>query len=123
MKILRKYILRELVRPFLISLLFFTFVFMVGNLVKLADLLVNKGVGLWDILKILIFLVPGLLSFVVPTSVLASVLLVFGGMAQNNEINAIKGSGIHLLSVVLPVLLVLKDLPDLMLPLVVVSCL
>ena len=106
MKILRKYILRELVRPFLISLLFFTFVFMVGNLVKLADLLVNKGVGLWDILKILIFLVPGLLSFVVPTSVLASVLLVFGGMAQNNEINAIKGSGIHLLSVVLPVLLV-----------------
>ncbi len=105
MKILRHYILRELLRPFLISLMFFTFVFLVGNLVKLADLLINKGVSLWDILKILIFLIPGLLSFIVPTSALAAILLVFGSFSQNNEITAMRASGINLFSIVLPVLL------------------
>ena len=105
MKILRRYILVELIRPFLLALLFFTFVFLVGNLVKMADLLVNKGVSLFDILKILFFLIPGLLSFILPTSVLAAVLLVFGSLSQNNEITAMKASGISPFSVMLPVLL------------------
>lgn len=105
MKILRKYALRELLHPFLLSLLFFTFVFFVGNLFKLADLLVNKGVGLLDILKILFLLMPSLLSYVIPTSALTAVLLVFGGFAQNNEITAMKASGVNFFLVALPVLL------------------
>lgn len=104
-KILRRYILRQLLSPFLLSVLFFTAVFLVGNLVKLADLLINKGVDLRDILRLLALLVPSLLSFIVPTSALAAILLVFGSLAQNNEITAIKASGIHLFSVILPVLL------------------
>ena len=104
--ILRWYVLKELLTPFLISILFFTAVFLVGNLVKLADLLVNKGVYLGDILKLLALLVPSLLNYIVPTSALAAILLVFGSLAQNNEITAIKASGINLFSVILPVLLV-----------------
>lgn len=106
MKLLRQYTLRELVVPFFLSLLFFTFVFLVGNLVKMADLLINKGVDLLDILKILLLLVPKLLSFTLPTSVLTAILLVFGGFAQSNEITAMKANGVNLLSVLTPVLLV-----------------
>lgn len=106
MRILRRYVLGELVTPFLLSLLFFTIIFLVGSLVKLADLLVNKGVGLFDLLKILILLIPKLLSFTLPTSALTAILLVFGGFAQNNEITAMKASGVNLFSVMLPVLLV-----------------
>jgi len=106
MRILRLYVLRELLSPFLLSLLFFSSIFLVGNLFKMADLLINKGVGILDILKILLFLVPSLLSFIVPTSALAAILLVFGGMAQNNEITAMKASGIKVFAVMLPVLLV-----------------
>jgi lipopolysaccharide export system permease protein len=106
MKILRSYVLRELLTPFLLSLLFFTVVFLVGNLVKLADLLMNKGVSLFDILKILLLLIPGLMSFIIPTSALTAILLVFGGFAQNNEITAMKASGVNPFSVMLPVLLV-----------------
>ncbi|MBI4115042.1 MAG: LptF/LptG family permease [Candidatus Omnitrophica bacterium] len=105
MKILRRYALRELLTPFLISLLFFTFIFLVGNLVKLADLLINKGVSLLDILKILVLLIPKLLSFTLPTSALTAILLTFGGFAQNNEITAMKANGVNLLSVMVPVLL------------------
>lgn len=106
MRILRLYALRQLVSPFFLSLLFFTFVFIVGNLVKLAELLVNKGVSLWDIVHILLLLIPKLLTFTLPTSALTAILLVFGGFAQNNEITAMKASGINLFSVMLPVLLV-----------------
>ncbi len=73
---------------------------------KLADLLINKGVSLFDILKILILLIPKLTSLTLPTSALAAVLLVFGSFAQNNEISAMKANGINLFSVMVPVLLV-----------------
>ena len=106
MKILRTYVLRELLTPFLLSLLFFTFVFLVGSLVKMAELLVNKGVSLFDIGKILLLLVPKLLSFTLPTSALTAILLVFGSFAQNNEITAMRASGVNILSVMLPVILV-----------------
>lgn len=106
MKILRKYALSELLTPFLLSILFFTFIFLVGSLVKLADLLVNKGVGFFDIIKILFLLIPKLLSFTLPTSALTAILLVFGGFAQNNEVTAMKASGVNPFSVMLPVLLV-----------------
>ncbi|HNV86547.1 MAG TPA: LptF/LptG family permease [Candidatus Omnitrophota bacterium] len=103
MKILRRYILRELAIPFMISLALFMTIFIVGNLVKLADLLVNKGVSLFDILKLLLLLMPNLLGFVLPTSVLTAILLTFGSFAQHNEIIAIKTSGIHLWRVMSPV--------------------
>ena len=106
MRILRIYVLRELLAPFLLSLLFFSVVFLVGNLVKLADLLINKGVSLFDVLKILLLLIPGLLSFIIPTSALTAILLVFGNLAQNNEVTAMKANGINLFSVMLPVILV-----------------
>ena len=106
MKLLRTYCLRELTIPFLLSLALFTFIFLVGNLVKLADLLVNKGVNIFDIIKILLLLLPQIAAFVLPTGTLAAVLLVFGGFAQNNEITAMKASGVNVVRVMIPVMLV-----------------
>jgi len=63
MKLLRSYTLRELVVPFCVSLLIFTFIFIVGNLFKMADLIINKGVNIFDVLRIIILLIPRLLSF------------------------------------------------------------
>ena len=105
MKILRKYALRELVVPFLFSLGIFTFMFLVGNLVRLADLFLNKGVNIFDIAKLLVLLLPKLLGFTIPMSALTSVLLVFGGFAQNNEVMAMKASGVNVLRVMTPVIL------------------
>ena len=103
MNILRNYCLRELVFPFVMSLLVVTFIFMIGNLFDLADLLVNKGVSLFDILRLIILMVPSLLGFILPTAALTSVLLVFGSFAQNNEITAMKASGVNLFQLLLPV--------------------
>ncbi|OGW82304.1 MAG: hypothetical protein A3G33_11410 [Omnitrophica bacterium RIFCSPLOWO2_12_FULL_44_17] len=104
MKILRRYCGFELIFPTLMSLLLFTFIFMVGHLVKLADLLVNKGVSLWDVIVMLLLAVPSVFGFILPTSVLASILLTFGGFAQNNEITAMKASGVNIVKVMIPVI-------------------
>ncbi|MBU1863201.1 MAG: LptF/LptG family permease [Candidatus Omnitrophica bacterium] len=106
MKLLRAYMLRELVIPFCMALLLVTFIFIVGNLVKMADLVINKGVSILDISRIVVLLIPRLLSFTIPTSALTAILLVFGGMAQNNEITAIKASGINIFRMLLPILVV-----------------
>ena len=106
MTILRRYCLKELVSPFLMSLALVTFIFMVGNLFNLADLLVNKGVSIFDVFKLIILMIPGLLGFILPTAALTSVLLVFGSFAQNNEITAIKASGIHVFRLLIPVIAV-----------------
>ena len=64
-KILRTYILKELLQPMGMSLLLFTFVLMVGNLVKLADLIVNKGVSPLAVGEMFLLLIPTLLTYAV----------------------------------------------------------
>lgn len=106
MKLLRSYTIRELVTPFCLALLFFTFIFIVGNLVKIADMIINKGVNFLDVFRIIVLLVPRLFSFTLPTATITAILLVFGTMAGNYEIIAMKASGINIFRVVLPVILI-----------------
>lgn len=106
MKLLRSYTLKELLVPFCLAFLIFTFIFIVGNMVKMADLIINKGVSILDVMRVMVLLIPRLISFTIPTSALTAILLVFGGMAQNYEIIAMKASGINLFRLLLPVLIV-----------------
>lgn len=105
MKILRNYILKELVGPFLISLAVFTFVMVMGNIVKMADMVINKGVSVISILKIFITLIPYLLSFTLPMAMLTATIMCFGRLASDNEVVAMKASGISLYKIGLPVVI------------------
>ena len=49
-KILDRYILREIALPFVMVLFILTFVLLMGRILQLMDLLVNKGVGFLDIM-------------------------------------------------------------------------
>ena len=106
MRILRTYILRELLQPTLMALVLFTFVLLVGNLVKLTELLINKGVSPLAILQMFTLLVPSLLSYTVPMSVLTGTLLAFGKLSSDREILAMKASGVSFYAIAAPVLMV-----------------
>ena len=106
MRILRTYILKELFQPTIMGLVLFTFVLLIGNLVKLADLLINKGVSILAILQMFGLLIPSLLSYTVPMAALTGTLLAFGKLSSDREILAMKASGISLLPIVAPVLVV-----------------
>jgi lipopolysaccharide export LptBFGC system permease protein LptF len=70
MKILRKYIIKEIIVMFLFSLIIFTFTLVVGNIIRLAELVINKGVDIRLVGRLFLYLIPFLLSYTIPMSIL-----------------------------------------------------
>ncbi len=105
MKILRNYFLREFIGPFFLALGVLTFVMILGNLIKIAELVINKGVDIVSVAKLFLFMIPYLLTYILPISCLVAVLLSLGRLSSDNEIVAIRASGINLFSLILPLLI------------------
>ena len=105
MKILRIYLIKEISIMFFFSLLIFTFSMVAGNLIKLADLVINKNVDIMLVGKIFLFLIPFLLSYTIPMSTLSATLIVFGRMSSDNEITAMRAHGINLYRLSMPLII------------------
>ena len=103
-KIIDRYIFREIAFPFLLSISVFTFVLLMGKILHLADLVVNKGVGLWDMFRLVVFMMPALLLFTIPLALLVSILIGLGRLSKDNEIIIFKAAGLSLYRLFLPVL-------------------
>lgn len=97
--ILQRYIWWELVKVFVMSLVAITSIFVMAGVVQEASQL---GLGPEHILKIIPLLIPGTLPYTVPATTLFSVSVVYGRMAHDNEITAIKAAGIPLRTVLWP---------------------
>ena len=104
MRILRNYILKECVIPFAIALGVLTFVFLLGYLPQLANKVVNKGIPLEAVLLAFLYNVPVLLGYTLPIAALAAVILTFGRLSSDNEIIAIRASGIPLQRLLMPLI-------------------
>jgi LPS export ABC transporter permease LptF len=83
-----------------------TFVMLLGNMIKIADLIINKGVAIYAVSKLFLFMIPSLLTYILPIASLVAVLLSLGRLSNDNEIVAIRASGINLFSLILPLLIV-----------------
>lgn len=105
MRILRNYILKEIAAPFITSLAVFTFILLIGNIFKLADLLINKGVEIKDVLRLFLYLIPYILSYTIPMAILTATMLCFGRLSSDNEVTAMRASGISLYKIGLPLLI------------------
>jgi len=103
-KTIHTYLSKEILGPFLIGLLIFSVVFMMGKTLFLTDLLVNKGVSLFDIGKLLAYFFPSSLFLIIPIALLLGVLVAFARLSSDNEIAALKASGISLYQLTPPVL-------------------
>jgi lipopolysaccharide export system permease protein len=106
MRILRNYFLKEFIGPLFLSLGVLTFMMvLVGNLRKIADLVINKGVDIYSVLKLFLLMTPYIVTYALPISVLLAVLISLGRLSSDNEIVAIRASGINLFSLILPLLI------------------
>ena len=106
MRVLRNYILHECVVPFFLALGVLTCVFLLGNLIQLANLVINKGVSLGVIGKVFLLYVPVLLGYTLPLACLVGITLAFSRLSSDNEIIAIRASGIYLFRLLAPLLAV-----------------
>ncbi|MFA5146452.1 MAG: LptF/LptG family permease [Candidatus Omnitrophota bacterium] len=105
MRILRNYILREFSHSFILSIIVFTFVLVVGNILQLANLLINKGVDILSVVKLFMYLIPWLLSFTLPVAALTAVILTFGRFSSDGELTAMKASGVSFYRASMPILM------------------
>lgn len=105
-RILNSYIIKEIAFPFFMSLLILTFILLIGKILQLMDLMINKGVDFLSIVKLILYLMPSFLTFTIPISLLISVLMAFGRLSGDSEIVVMKASGVSLYQLVQPVLFV-----------------
>jgi lipopolysaccharide export system permease protein len=102
-RILSLYIIREISSLFLLGIIIFTLVLLMGRLITLTDLVVSHGVPLSDVGRMIMYLIPSFLVFTIPMAFLLAVLLAFGRLSADNEIVVIKSGGISLIQMMPPV--------------------
>ena len=101
---LRRYFLREVTIPFLLSIGVFTFILLIARMLKLVELVVNRSVPVLQIAKLFAYILPTFLEVTVPMALLLAVLLSIGRLSADSEIVALKTSGISLYQMVVPVI-------------------
>lgn len=99
-----RYLLKELIYPFLFGIALFTTLFMAtGPIFDMANLVIQYGVPVWLVLKYAVVRIPSFLEFTVPMSVLLATLVAFSRLSVDHEIIAMKASGINFYRILIPV--------------------
>jgi lipopolysaccharide export system permease protein len=86
------------------TLFVFTFVLIMGRILSLVDLMINKGVDFTDILKLILYLMPALLLFTIPLALIIAILIGIGRLSRDNEYTVLKACGLSLHQIAAPVL-------------------
>ncbi|MDD4310148.1 MAG: LptF/LptG family permease [Candidatus Cloacimonetes bacterium] len=104
MKILKRYILKEHISPFLISLLVVTFVLLIDRVIDLLNMIIEKKLPIQTVVEVFALSLPYMLALSIPMAVLVATILAFGRMSVDREIIAIKSSGVNVYSMLGPLL-------------------
>lgn len=100
-----RYILREIIPPFFIGLVLYSFVLLMNQILLLAELFIDKGVSFGTVLWILVLLIPSTLAFAVPMSVLMGILAGLSRLSSDLEVTAFKTLGVSYLRFLRPILI------------------
>jgi len=100
---INRYILREISVPFALGLAVFTLILLIARILKLVEMVVNRGVPLFEVVKLFSYILPAFLEVTVPMALLLAVLVAFGRLSSDSEITALKTSGVSLYQLVRPV--------------------
>ena len=105
-KTLCRYLVAEVVPPFFLGLLAFTCILLIGRILRLIELVVTRGVPLLQIGKLFALILPTFLEMTVPMAFLLAILLGLGRMSNDQELLAMKASGVSAPQILGPIALV-----------------
>ena len=101
-----RYLFHEIWPTFITSLVVFIFVVLAARILNISEWIVNYGVGPFDIVRMLSYLLPGMVLFVLPAALLMAVFIAFLRLSSDNEIMALKCTGMSLFQMLPPVFVV-----------------
>ena len=105
LKILDRYIIKELIDPFLFGLLSFSLILSASMvLFELTRAVVLQGMPLLLALKLFLFRLPSVVVYIFPMATLLAALLGFSRLSKDSEIIAFKASGISIFRIMIPVI-------------------
>jgi LPS export ABC transporter permease LptF/LPS export ABC transporter permease LptG len=103
-KILDRYVWKELVTPFFLGMVVGTFLLLIDRIFDLMDLIINKGVPVHLVMLLFVYLLPSIMVLTIPIGVLFAILVAFGRLSADMEIVAMKACGVSPLRLLWPVL-------------------
>lgn len=104
-RLINTYIFKELAVPFFLSVGILTVTVLLSKVLKLVELSLNHDIGFSFIFWFLLSLTPPLLIYTIPASFLVGVLIASTRLSSDNEIVAMKASGLSLFTLMRPVIL------------------
>ena len=96
------YLLSEILPPFLLGLLTFTFILLIARILKLVELIVTRGIPLTQVGRLLALILPTFLELTLPMAFLLAILLGLGRLSGDQELLALKSSGVSPVQILLP---------------------
>jgi len=104
MRILDRYVIREIIPPFLIALLVFTFILIIPFIIELAEQMIAKGVPWGTLLQLMGTLVPGVAALTIPMALLIGILVAMGRLSADREVVVMMACGVSPYRLLQPVL-------------------
>jgi len=101
--ILDRYVIREVLLPFVIALLVFTFILIVPSMMQYAEQFIAKGVPTTLVLRAMATLLPSSLALSIPSALLIALLIAFGRLSGDREFVAMQACGVSVARLLWPV--------------------
>ena len=102
-RLLDRYVLRETLPPFFLSLLVLTFLTLIPPIMEVAQELMAKGVDGWTIVRLLLTLVPQGLGITIPMSVLIGLLMGLSRLSADREVVVMQACGVSIYRLLRPI--------------------
>jgi len=102
LKIIDRYIFREILIPFVLTVGTLLLVLLTDQLLRLVELLINKGVSLMTLIRIFLSILPAFLVIAIPAGVLIGVIIAFNRLSGDNEIIALQANGVSHYRLLIP---------------------
>nr|HPI04144.1 LptF/LptG family permease [Candidatus Goldiibacteriota bacterium] len=102
MKIISKYIVKEVSYVSFIGFFIFTFFLIMNSLFVMSDLVVKYGVDIFTVTKLLFLLLPSTVAVTLPMAFLVGILLTYSRLVQDNEYHGMQACGISVFKVTVP---------------------
>ena len=102
MRLITKYLFREIFSPFLISSMIITFILFINFLLRAIDRFLGKGLTFSTIIEYLFLNLAWIVALSIPMAMLLATLTTFGRLSEDNEINALRSSGISFITILRP---------------------